>query len=64
MTVQDSDFLRKGDLLSAWHYALYYWGKKLQYMSDSDITRKVIDKTSRALSPLTYFKKLHIINTL
>ena len=58
------DFLRKGDLLSAWHYALYYWGKKLQYMSDSDITRKVLGKTSKALSPLTYFKKLHIVNTL
>lgn len=46
------EFLRKGDLLSAWHYALYYWGKKLQYMSDSDITRKVIGRISRVLSPV------------
>jgi len=56
--------VKTGNIFVAWHYALYYWGRKLQYKFDNHIVRKVIGKTSRALSPLTYLKKLHLSNTL
>lgn len=57
------DLIKEGNLLRAWHYALYYWGRKLQFKSDSHIVRKFIEKLSYALSPLYYLWKFHIVNT-
>lgn len=57
------DLIKEGNLLRAWHYALYYWGRKLQFKSDRYIMRKLIEKLSYALSPLYYLWKFHIVNT-
>lgn len=52
------DLIREGRPLVAWHYALRYWSKRIQYSCKSEVTRKAISKIMASLSPLTYLYKL------
>lgn len=52
------DLIREGRPLVAWHYALRYWSKRIQYSCKSEVTRKAISKIMASLSPLTYLQKL------
>ena len=52
------DLIRRGKYLTAWHYALYYWGHKLQYNFKSPIIRKVISVLFGIASPLAVINKL------
>ena len=54
------DLIRDGRPLTAWHYALSYWGKRLQYDIKNEVGRAIVGKVFSLLSPLTYLHKMGI----
>lgn len=55
------DLIRDGRPLTAWHYALFYWGRRMQYSINSRYLRKVVEIGMSALSPLAYLKKMALL---
>ena len=55
------DLIRDGRLLTAWHYALSYWGRNMAYSVKNSTNKKIIRKTLLLFSPLTYLHKLGVI---
>lgn len=55
------DLLREGYLLAAWHYALSYWSRRLQYNLKNKNLNKLIALSAIALSPLYYLRRLHLV---
>lgn len=55
------DLILDGRPLTAWHYALSYWGRRLQYHINNAGLRKFVLAGALALSPLTYLRKLKIV---
>ena len=54
-----SDFIRDGSPLTAWHYTLQYWGKRMQYHIKNDTGRKVLMTFLMLFSPLAYYRKIN-----
>lgn len=50
------DLIRDGRPLTAWHYALLYWGRRIQYQVSNRFVRKAIIIGFMSLSPLAYIK--------
>ncbi len=55
------DLIRDGQLLLAWHHALSYWGRNIQYHINNRTLRIIVEKGALVLSPLTYLIKLGIV---
>lgn len=58
------DLIRDGRLLTAWHYALSYWGRRMQYHISNRHLRKVVVLGAHVLSPLAYFMTIKRISVL
>lgn len=56
------DLIKDGQFLTAWHEALSYWGQRVQYHINNRSFRRIIGVAASALSPLTYLRKLRIVN--
>lgn len=52
------DLIREGHILVAWHYALSFWSRRLQYKLKFPLLRKIIHILSLVISPLEYIKFL------
>lgn len=52
------DLIRDGRPFTAWHYALSYWGQRMQYHIRNPFLWKLVDFGTLALSPLAYVRKL------
>ncbi len=57
------DLILDGRPLTAWHYALYYWGRRFQYHVSNRFVRKAV-MIGLVLSPLTYIKRLGLIKDI
>jgi len=55
------DLIRDGRPLTAWHYALSYWGRKMQYSFNNKFICKFVGLVPYALSPLVYMRKIGLI---
>lgn len=56
------DMIRDGKFLLAWHHALSYWGRNIQYHISNRTLSKIVEKGALVLSPLTYLIKLGMVN--
>lgn len=54
------DLIYDGRPLTAWHYALQYWGRRMQYHVGNARIRKLFLKFLMLLSPMAYLKKLGV----
>lgn len=55
------DLVRDGRPLTAWHYALSYWGNRLQYHIKSTIGRRIVINGLMLFSPMSYLHKLRTL---
>lgn len=51
------DLIKDGRPLTAWHYALSYWGRKMQYSINNPFLGKVLCIGAFLFSPLAYINK-------
>lgn len=58
------DLIRDGRPLTAWHYALSYMGRMMQYSIRNQYLRKALRIILFAISPLAYMKKFGLIKDL
>ena len=59
------DLICNGRILTAWHYALSYWGRKIQFETENKQLASYIRKSLLTLSPLAYYHKIkNIINNI
>lgn len=56
------DLIKEGYILLAWHHALFYWSRRLQYKTQDNQLRRIIGKLLMMLSPLSYYHLLVISN--
>ena len=54
------NLVRDGRPLTAWHYTLLYWGRRLQYNIKSVVGRKIILNGILLLSPMSYLHKFGV----
>ena len=54
------DLISDGRPLTAWHYTLSYWGKRIQYKVKGTWKRRVLLKCVLLFSPMSYLHKLGI----
>ena len=52
------DLIREGRILTAWHFSLFYWSRRLQYHVNNSRLRKSISTIFFIFSPLAYMKKI------
>ena len=55
------DLLHEGHYLKAWHYALLYRARRMQYHINSLVLQKTILYGFMAFSPLAWLRRLHIV---
>lgn len=58
------DLISDGRPLTAWHYALQYWAKRVQYHIESNRGRQVFMKFMLLFSPLAYLRKFGVVEVI
>lgn len=56
------DLIHDGRPFTAWHHALSFWTERIQYNISNRALRKIAGYAIMSLSPLTYLRKLKIVN--
>ena len=56
------DLIKDGHMLIAWHHALLYWNKRIQYNVTDRLMREIIKNALLLFSPIAILHKLRLIN--